>query len=518
MLNFLFFIQPLWLWSFIPVLCLLIWLLLRQHKSVGAIAGEGIIATHLARIFSLHKNKQSSKKPIFFTLTAVTFLIVSLAQPQLNLVGDETLKSPLIIALDLSESMDKKDDAGFSTLQRSQLIIDSLLEKGFNRPISLIAFAASAHQVLPVSEQSTLLRLYLSYLEPSVMPEEGDDINQLLTEVNSIKKAQEFGYDLLIISDGFSVNSSLFNEKNTANQSLLLALNRKAEDQGEALGLEVLTGNYLDSGDNHLYQRLSDLTKESKSKKTALTNIGYWFLYPLFFIALYFFRKGFSLNWLPMIILSISIMPNTAEARFMDWWMTADQQGAYYFKKQDYKEAALRFENQNWKAAAYVNAKEYKKAVVIYEKQDDLTGLFNLAVTNAKGRQYYQAQKLYQLLLTIEPDNSDAQKNLYIIAALIKEIQETAKKQQEEAPPSENNETQDMIDEQLGAEYDQIGKREVHIESISVDELLNSDQKKQQWLRDISRDPKLFLGAKFQAEYNKRLSKKQLDEGDKTNE
>ena len=518
MFNFLFFAQPLWLWSFVPVFCLLIWLFRHHRTGTGAIAGEGIIATHLAQVFSLQKNKKSSKKPMFFALTAVTILIISLAQPLLNLVGDEALKSPLIIALDLSESMDKKDDSGLSNLQRSQLIIDQLLQKGFNRPVSLIAFAGSAHQVLPVSDQSALLRLYLNYLAPSVMPKKGDDINQLQTEVNSIKEAQEFGYDLLIISDGFSVNTALFNKKNKANNNLLLALNSDVSEQGKALGLEVLAGNYLDSAKNNLYQRLSSLAKESKSKKAKLTNIGYWLLYPILFFVLYFFRRGFSLHWLPIIFLFVSVAPNTSEAALLDWWMTADQQGAYYFKKQDYKEAALRFENQHWKAAAYVNAKEYKKAVAIYERQDDLTGLFNLAVTNTKGRQYHQAQKLFQLILTIEPDNADAQKNLHIITALIKEIQETAKKQQEEAPPSENNETQDMIDEQLGAEHEQIGKREVHIESISVDELLNSEQKKQQWLRDISRDPKLFLGAKFQAEYNKRLNKGQLDEKDITNE
>ena len=151
------------------------------------------------------------------------------------------------------------------------------------------------------------------------MPKEGDDINQLQIEINTIKEAQEFGYDLLIISDGFSINTALFNEKNKANNSLLLALNSEVEQQGKALGIEVLTGNYLDSANSNLYQRLSGLAKENKSKKARLTNIGYWLLYPVLFIVLYFFRRGFSLHWLPMILLVVSVTPNTSEAALLDW-------------------------------------------------------------------------------------------------------------------------------------------------------------------------------------------------------
>jgi len=505
MFNAITFVQPLWLLLFIPIV-LLLFGLWRARVHQIEVAGKGIVAPHLATVFSLQGNKKSSLKPIILTLISTALVIIAMAGPQLNLSGDEKIKSPLIIALDLSDSMQKENVDDLNNLEQGKLIIEQLLQKGFNRPISLIAFAGSSHQVLPASEQLKLLRVYLGYLEPSVMPQQGDDLNQLLLEINRIKEAQEFGYDLLIVSDGFNVDDKAFKTLQKNNSVLLLALNDSVAEQGNELEFDVLTGKYLDSGDNSLYKLLSDLGKQNHSETLMLTNVGYWLLFPVLFIVLYFFRKGFNLHWVSMLVLFVMpFTPNPAQASFIDWWMTADQQGAYYFEKQDYQEAAIRFENKQWKAAAYVYGKEYQKAIKIYQQQDDLTGLFNLAVANTKARNYPMAKKLYELLLEIDPDNQDAAKNLTIITALIKEIQDMGESQQEEEPPSENDDSQDMADQELGADKQEIGKREVKIETLSLNELLSSEQKKQQWLRDISRDPKLFLEAKFQAQYNNRL-------------
>ena len=511
MLASLQFQQPLWFLLFILILLVLI-LLWRGHVQAVSDAGQGIIATHLARIFSLQGSKKLSLQPLIFTLITTGLLITAIAGPQVNLAGEKKYNAPLIIALDLSNSMASEQPSGVNHLQRSKLIITQLLEQGFNRPVSLIAFAGSAHQVLPVSEQLNLLRLYLDYLAPSVMPVQGDDLNQLLTNINEIKEAKQFGYDVLIISDGFSVDENVFKTQLHNNNALLLALNDEAAEQAQSLNVQVLTGKYLDSGDTSLYQRLTKLADNNKSTQLSLTNVGYWLLYPVLLLGLYFFRRGFNLHWAAVFLVAINFTPTNAHAAFIDWWLTPDQQGAYYFEKQNYKEAASRFEDKNWQAASYVYAKEYSKAAAIYQQQDDLTSLFNLAVTNAKGRNYHRAQKLFQLILEIEPENNDARNSLRIITSLMNEIQATAEKQQEEEPPNEQPKSSDMVDEQLGANRDQIGQREVKLEGLSADELLGSEQKKEQWLRDISRDPKLFLGAKFQAQYNKQLQQGGSDE------
>ena len=502
MFDHLQFVQPLWFLVFMPITFLLFLLYYRKSKAV-VLTGKGVIATHLAQVFSVQGSKKSSLKPILLALLVCTLLIFSLASPLLNLAADENIKAPLIIALDLSESMQAEQQSGSTDLQRAKLIMDELLQQGFNRPIALIAFAGSAHQVLPPSNQLALLRLYLGYLDPSVMPKQGDSLNPLLSNIMTIPEAQQHGFDLLIVSDGFSVDKQSFQQaiKPFDQQLLIAALNDKTAKQAADLGAEVLTGRYLDSGDNRLHKRLTQLANNKHSQQQQLSNVGYWLLYPVLLIVLTFFRRGFNLHWAALLLLWVNMMPQPAQAAFIDWWMTADQQGAYYFNQQQYKQAAESFADPNWQAAAYLYAKEYRKAAELYASQDNLTSLYNLAVANSQGRNYHRAQMLYRLLLKIEPEHHDAANNLRIITALIKEIQDTAENQQEENPPNDNSDPSDMVDEQLGADKPQIGQIAVQLDNLSVEELLGSEQKKQQWLRDISRDPKLFLGAKFQAEY-----------------
>jgi Ca-activated chloride channel family protein len=498
------FIQPMWLWLFIPMAVMMI-LLWRNRVAEFENAGKGIISPHLAKVFSLQSDREAALGPIILTVIGTAILLLSLAGPSFNLNNEKQLKAPLIIALDLSSSME--DRAGtLSHLEQAKLVLDDLLGRGFNRPVSLVAFAGSSHQVLPPSDQLELLKLYLSYLDPSVMPVQGSDINQLSKTVDSIPAAQDFGFDLLLLTDGFEGDVKQFNYwlGEARASGIVVSLTEKAAEQMKPLLLKQLNDADLSPTDDQLYAMVTKLESKNLSREKTDRNVGYWLLYPFGLILLYSFRRGFNLHWAAAILLVVNLTPNTAHAALIDWWLTSDQQGAYYFEKGDFKEAALRFDNVQWKAAAFVQAKQYKKAVEIYRRQDDLTGLYNLATTYTKARNYSKAQALYQLLLEIEPDNADAQKNLAIVVALIEEIKRTSESQQDEGGEQSTKPANpdEMMDSSLGADKDDIGNVEVEIEKLSLDEILASEQKKEQWLRDISRSPKQFLGAKFQAQYN----------------
>jgi Ca-activated chloride channel family protein len=504
MLADFYFLQPMWLWLFIPMAILMI-LLWRNRVAEFENAGKGIIAPHLAKVFSLQSDRKSALGPILLTVVSTSILLLSLAGPSFKLSSEKQLKAPLIIALDLSSSMEEKTGT-LSHLEQGKLILGDLLGRGFNRPVSLIAFAGSAHQVLPPSDQLELLKLYLGYLDPSVMPVQGSDINQLSKTVDSIPAAQDFGFDLLLLTDGFEGDVKQFNSWLGEAQAsgIVVSLTEQAAEQMKSLSLKQLNDADLSPTDDQLYAMVTKLESQNLSREKATRNIGYWLLYPFGLLLLYFFRRGFNLHWVAAILLVVNLTPNTAHAAFIDWWLTSDQQGAYYFEKGDFKEAALRFDSEQWKAAAFVQAKQYKKAVEIYYRQDDLIGLYNLATTYTKARNYSKAQALYQLLLEIEPDNADAKKNLAIVVALIEEIKRMSESQQEEGGEQSTKPANldEMIDSSLGADKEAVGTIEVEIEKLSLEEILASEQKKAQWLRDISRSPRQFLGAKFQAQYN----------------
>ncbi|MCL1058912.1 hypothetical protein L2729_13065 [Shewanella gelidimarina] len=501
MLSSLQLAEPLWLWLFLPI-ALLMYGLWRNQKRAQEQAGEGVIAAHLATVFSMQNSHKATKAPIALTLLTVSFIIFALAGPSWLKPSDDDIKSPLIIALDLSPSM-LKSEGSINHLERAKLLILKLLKQGSSRPISLVAFAGSSHQVLPPSDQFALLTLYLGYMSPQVMPVEGDDIDRLIDVIVAIPDAQKFGFDLLVLSDGFEGEGKAlakFTQIQNA-QVLFAALTASTEPAARQLGFTVMTADSLLSGNDNLIEKVSELEQAAIGQSSLMVNQGYWLLYPAALLLLLFFRRGFSLYWATSIVLCVSLMPAPAHAQWLDLFFSADQQGQYYYDNGDFKEAALRFKDPSWKARAYYQAKEYSKAAKIYRQQDDLQSLFNLAMTYTRGRNYSKAKQLYQLLLDIEPNFAGARKNLQIVTQLIQDIKQLGESQQEENPP-ESIDPDDMTDMELGADKPQMGKIQVELQQLSVEELLNSETKKEQWLRDISKDPQQFLAAKFQAQYN----------------
>lgn len=500
-----------WLWLFIPIIGLMytIW---RQRVSDQQ-AGQGIIAEHLANVFSVQNSQRASKLPILMTLVIASIIIVALAGPSWLRAGDDKIKSPLIIALDLSPSMIGRRGE-ITRLEYAKLLVTAVLKQAANRPISLVAFAGSSHQVLPPSEQFELLTLYLGYMAPEVMPLEGNNLDSIISVLNATPAAQEFGFDILIVTDGVDGPSRELAGYLASHKAhgIVAALSSNAEELANQLNLELITSSEIDKSTQQAAELVAKLAADAIAKSSILVNQGYWLLYPAALLLLLFFRRGFNLYWTPAVLLSVSLVPVPAQANWLDWFVSADQQGQYYFDRGDYQEAAIRFNDLDWKALSYYKAKEYRKAAKIYRSQATLQSLFNLAMTYTRGRNYTKAQQLYELLLEIEPDNQAAQNNLRIVKQLIRDIKQLGESQQEESPP-ESIDADEMIDSNLGADKQTVGKVEVKLQRLSVSELLKSDSKKQQWLRDISKDPQQFLASKFQAEFNKSFDSTNTDMG-----
>lgn len=494
------FSEPVWLLLFFPI-ALLMYGLWRNRVLAEEQAGDGIIAAHLAKTFSRQNSHKTATAPITLTLLCGSLIVVALAGPSWLKPSGDNIKAPLVIALDLSPSMQERQQ-GIEHLTRAKLAITTLLQQGSARPISLVAFSGSSHQVLPASEQLALLTLYLGYLSPDIMPVEGDDIDSLVSVISAMPETEEFGVDLLIFSDGFTGGSELSSLVDRLKaQVVFAALTTEAEEVARKFGYAVISSGSLIETPDRLLAKVASLEKRALGESSQRVNFGYWLLYPAGLILLLFFRKGFSLYWASAIVLCVSLLPAPAQASWLDWFFSDNQQAQYYYNQGDYQTAAILFTDPQWKAQAYYQAKEYSKAAKIYRQQNDLQSLFNLATTYTRARNYSKAQSLYQLLIEIDANFPGAETNLRIVTQLIRDIKQLGESQQEEHPP-ESVDPDDMTDPELGADKPQMGKITVEIQQLSVEELLNSETKKQQWLTDISKDPQQFLAAKFQAEYN----------------
>lgn len=111
------------------------------------------------------------------------------------------IESNLIVALDLSQSMDARD-AGTSRLSAAKAIARKLIESSDAR-VGLIVFEQTAETVSPLTEDHAAVETLIDSLETGELAESGSDFSKPIDE--SIELAKSVGdraVDVVIISDG----------------------------------------------------------------------------------------------------------------------------------------------------------------------------------------------------------------------------------------------------------------------------------------------------------------------------
>ena len=81
-------------------------------------------------------------------------------------------EAALVIALDVSGSMDQ-EDVQPSRLERAKQKIHDLLKSRGGARTGLIVFAGTAHTVIPLSNDPEIIRNFLDAIETAIMPRPG---------------------------------------------------------------------------------------------------------------------------------------------------------------------------------------------------------------------------------------------------------------------------------------------------------------------------------------------------------
>ena len=191
------------------------------------------------------------------------------------------------------------------------------------------------------------------------------------------------------------------------------------------------------------------------------------------------------------------------EFRFIDLWLTADQQGRYYFDKGEYKTAAERFENPMWKGTAYYANGDFEAAIEQFSTLEGPQAYFNLGNAYAQNEQYEDAIASYDKALELRPNFEKAKAN----RALMEEI---LKKQEEEKLPA----SQSGFNPELGPDEiriaDEEQKKKREFEEGEVDssyEGMNDETLTELWMRQVQTSPADFLRVKFLYQLQKERKK-----------
>ena len=113
----------------------------------------------------------------------------------------------LIIALDVSETMDQNDVQPSRLLRAKQKILQLITMRGDSKT-ALIAFAGSAHVVMPITNDQQMIKQFLDSLSQKVMPVQGKLPQSVLPIAEELLSTTKIPGTLLMVGDGATAESS----------------------------------------------------------------------------------------------------------------------------------------------------------------------------------------------------------------------------------------------------------------------------------------------------------------------
>lgn len=312
------FLRPWWL-LLLPISMGLTFLLSRLENHS---AWEQFIDPVLLRPLLQPQQQTGFVTPVRLASVLLAFWVLALSGPSWrdapSPFADD--KAPLVIALGLTESM-LADDLLPSRLERAKMKIAHLLEARRGSPTALIAYADSAHVVLPLTEDSDILSLYLNELAPNVMPTAGLNVERALQRAGDLLIDAGFkqgGGSVVLIGD--QVDSQSINPlRSTVAVSLLLVgpSGASAEDKlqssagGEFVDVDAVQSFTQQQGIN-LIRMSADESDMAQLQRRIVRNFetrlqadqqaqredaGYYLVFPIALLMLLWFRRGMVLQW-----------------------------------------------------------------------------------------------------------------------------------------------------------------------------------------------------------------------------
>ncbi|MDG9925683.1 MULTISPECIES: VWA domain-containing protein [unclassified Pseudomonas] len=505
------FLRPLWLLLALLGIALLVLWNRARHSALRAVP----IAPHLLKSLLTKPGDTHRLRPIHLLAALLILGGLAAAGPTWQQDRPDFLenRAPLILAVDLSPSMDASDVPP-SRMQAVKHKMHDLIQRRAGAKTGLIAYAGTAHLVLPATQDPQLLDTFLQALSTELIETPGKDVAGVIEQAKRLLAAEDSPGTLLLLTDGAEVgqlDEVVDSLKQSDLQVLILAVGsqnggmlRDAEGQprvdangrpllaqfdAEALkqlsraadaplGSLTLDDDDLEWVELHAQQHLQ--AANGDDEQVYWKDAGYWLCWPLALIAFFGVRRGWSVNWLAgLLAVALGGFGTPAQAGALaDAFFTADQQGRWAFEHGHFPQAAKHFHDPYWKGLAAYRSADYDTALASFARLDSAPAYFYLGNTYAHLLKYPAAIAAYRQALELQPQFPEASANLALAIALQKDFEE----QQEVAPEMAPDKIE--FDKQAGK-----GKKaEISAQQSASDAL---------WLQNLTTSPAKFLQQKF---------------------
>lgn len=500
------FLRPLWLLVIVPGLAAP-WLWRRRHDLKRQL--KGFIAPHLVEHLLLRPDADQRLRPVH--LLAATLVIGALAAAGPTWQQDTPAfldnRAPLILAVDLSASMDAADVPP-SRLAAARHMLHDLVQRRGGARTALIAYAGSAHLVLPATDDPALLATFIDALSTDLLPQPGKDALGVVELALALLKAENSPGTLVLITDGadasqfdalgkrlhgsdlqvlvLAVGSGDASVTRTADGTTVKAtfdeqgLKGLADATHAPLGSLTLDDDDLDWIELHAQRHFQAVSGDGQPAHWK--DAGYWLCWPLLLVALLCVRRGWRVNWLGVVAAAVLLggAPNPAQAgALLDAFFTANQQGRWAFEHAHYGQAAERFHDPYWKGVSAYEAADFTAAVASLAVVDTAPAHFYRGNSLVRLFKFPEAIAAYRQALRARPDFAEAKANLALAQALLADYQD----QQAQSPPDEKPDK--VVEDQTPS----AGSKRQEVAKAASD---------QRWLDNLATSPGQFLKRKFQ--------------------
>lgn len=191
-----------------------------------------------------------------------------------------------------------------------------------------------------------------------------------------------------------------------------------------------------------------------------------------------------------VLLLVVFVGCGRSDFRFIDLWLTKDQQGQRAMDRGDFAEAALRFEDPMRKGTAYYLEQDFSSALAEFAAVDTAEGWFNRGNSLAHLERYEEAVEAYEKALELQPDFPRAEANLAYMQPFLPLNFEGGEM---------GTVGRDAAADEVVFDADQDRLNEEGIETVMEGEqqMVSDAQLAEMWLRQVDTSPTSFLRYKF---------------------
>lgn len=478
----------------------LLWLALHRRSAAAEAPIVGHIAPHLLAALTIGRNARARASAPDLLLGAAALMVLAAAGPAWRPAPSPfvTETAPLVIALDLSPSMAGTDLAP-SRLERGKEKIRDLIARRAGGRVGLVAYAGTAHLVMPLTDDPTVLLPFLEALSPGIMPDHGRSASAALRLAEGLLAAEDTPGSVLFVTDGIDPSDiAAFPEGGPARAALIVnpAPGAEIADWSRRADVRATPATLDDTDLARVERALTSALARAAARQGKLADDGWMLALPAALLVLLWFRRGTTLRWGLMLIGLALLAPRPSEAAGLGdtlagWFWTPDQRGARAYAAHRYPEAAEAFADPTWKAMALVRAGKYTEAAALLEPIQTSAAQYNRGTALIRGRDYQGGVAALERAVELDPSNTDARHNLDVAKRIEAYLLETREAEDDDGADSGDSAADATTTDLTGDQGKSV--------RIDADSQL-SESAAEQWMRSVETRPADFLKTRFAIE------------------